>query len=62
MSNLTIPVDARRADWPRLVSQAFTRLAQRQEECCAGGGSSLELDGGDAGGSDGSFAIDGGGA
>jgi hypothetical protein len=61
MSKPLVPVDARRQDWPRLVANAINRLSARNDECCEGG-TTLELDGGDAGGSDGSIEIDGGGA
>jgi hypothetical protein len=58
-----LPETANRDDWPRLVAQIVNRLVRRQEECCEGGGPggvSLELDGGDAEGSDGSIEVDGG--
>lgn len=57
-----LPESAQRDDWPRLVAQIVNRLVRKQDECCAGGGFSMEMDGGDAGGSDGSLEIDGGGA
>ena len=54
-----VPETFNRDDWPRLVAQAVNANIAAIE---AGGSTSLELDGGDAGGSDGSVMIDGGGA
>jgi len=54
-----LPETADRADWPRLVAQAVNALIRNQD---AGGGTSLELDGGDVSGPDGSIEVDGGGA
>jgi hypothetical protein len=55
-----VPETYTNADWPRKVALTVNRIIG--ELAAGGGGTALELDGGDAGGSDGSISIDGGGA
>lgn len=54
-----IPETYRNQDWPRLVAKTVNALVRNSG---GGGGLSLELDGGDVSGSDGSIEVDGGGA